>query len=913
MHEEVLCQDPAVDTQNLLREKAVELFGICDKECKGFITRRDLLRLTHELPLTADVLEEVFDRLDDDGNGYLSFEEFTDGFGQFLSYVDGHEDEDPVEVAAKGHKKNSVATNGSSNDPNEDGEQFEQLLQQLKGHEVVPDANSLKHIWTRLRSTDPNSVNLFEDFLSKMVRDMRATVAEQRELEEALKTRAVLHDEELSKLYEEMEAQLDMERQRVKRQEQDREQKVREEMLEELQQKERQLQELIQKKNSLGEQVKKLQGDETSVRMENDLLLQKNDELEDTVRKLDTSYHETQQYLKTIKDQMNQEKRERARAALKVNESIAKERTTLVQQLDQLREENKLLKDERDELVTFKASVGMIENLLKQVQDKGTIEVSTEDDEEEADDDETANDVSEIASLSEFEEEDEGTAEEGNATASKEANLSAEVSICVTDHGDGENVTSIPLSSSRAQEGADLVDADVRGELATHGNEVQNKDGGVSKTDGPGRAKLGVRSSNRRRSLSLKRADGSSGSTEKATKGIRRRHTSKNKDKAATTLTVGGNLEKGKSISVEKFSSNLSALLSTNQLDLTTLKLPTNHAADGPRRGSIIGSYMPPGGDSGRGGEGEDTDEDVDFEDEMEAEERMGLQRNAKQLFLQDADGSHINWERRNSSRSMETINLNNSAFHLNNMGQGASFDTVEGEDGEDKLGLMCNAIRESSLTPQNQFQEMNGDQLMDITRHRVFKIVFVGDSGVGKSSYISRVCRDQFSASLPATVGVDYHVKQLVLDNVCYSLQFWDTAGQERYRSITKQYFRRTDAIVVMYDVTNERSLLNVRQWVEEIREEIDTEDILLFLLGSKMDLKFEPDLKLHPIDQEEGRILADQCGAFFMEVSSRSGDGISDSVQLLAQELAKLEDKDLENAKNIVLKTKKKKSGCC
>ena len=65
-----------------------------------------------------------------------------------------------------------------------------------------------------------------------------------------------------------------------------------------------------------------------------------------------------------------------------------------------------------------------------------------------------------------------------------------------------------------------------------------------------------------------------------ATKGIRRRHTSKNKDKAATTLTVGGNLEKGKSISVEKFSSNLSALLSTNQLDLTTLKLPTNHAAD---------------------------------------------------------------------------------------------------------------------------------------------------------------------------------------------------------------------------------------------------------------------------------------------------------------------------------------------
>ena len=72
MQEEVvLCDDPQMETQQLLREKAVELFGLCDKECKGFITRRDLLRLTHELPLSGEVLEEVFDKLDDDGNGYL--------------------------------------------------------------------------------------------------------------------------------------------------------------------------------------------------------------------------------------------------------------------------------------------------------------------------------------------------------------------------------------------------------------------------------------------------------------------------------------------------------------------------------------------------------------------------------------------------------------------------------------------------------------------------------------------------------------------------------------------------------------------------------------------------------------------------------------------------------------------------
>ena len=184
--------------------------------------------------------------------------------------------------------------------------------------------------------------------LVQVVRDMRKTVQEQRELEEALKTRAVLHDEELSKLYEEMESQIEMERQRVKRQEQEREQKVksyfhdclfplhsfqnasiffvckllgghetfaevfnlvvfvqlREDLSEEIQQKEKQLQELITKKNSLSEQVKQLQGNENNVREENDLLIRKNEELEDVVRKLDRSYHETQQYLKHVKDQM---------------------------------------------------------------------------------------------------------------------------------------------------------------------------------------------------------------------------------------------------------------------------------------------------------------------------------------------------------------------------------------------------------------------------------------------------------------------------------------------------------------------------------------------------------------------------------------------------------------------------------
>ena len=93
----------------------------------------------------------------------FSLEEFTDGFGKFLSYVNGHEDEDPEEVAAKSRS----ARNSTVTEPDE-SEMFDQMLCQINGHEVVRDPNSLKEIWHKLKGSDPNSVTLFEDFLAKV-------------------------------------------------------------------------------------------------------------------------------------------------------------------------------------------------------------------------------------------------------------------------------------------------------------------------------------------------------------------------------------------------------------------------------------------------------------------------------------------------------------------------------------------------------------------------------------------------------------------------------------------------------------------------------------------------------------------------------------------------------------------------
>uniref|UniRef100_A0A663LSV9 Uncharacterized protein n=1 Tax=Athene cunicularia TaxID=194338 RepID=A0A663LSV9_ATHCN len=93
----------------------------------------------------------------------------------------------------------------------------------------------------------------------------------------------------------------------------------------------------------------------------------------------------------------------------------------------------------------------------------------------------------------------------------------------------------------------------------------------------------------------------------------------------------------------------------------------------------------------------------------------------------------------------------------------------------------------------------------------RLFKVIFVGNSSVGKTSFLRRFC------NLPciSVIGVDYNVKTITVDNTQVALQLWDTAGQERYRSITKQFFRKADGVIVMYDITAKDTFTAVKQWL--------------------------------------------------------------------------------------------------
>ncbi|KFQ36884.1 Ras-related protein Rab-44, partial [Merops nubicus] len=100
-----------------------------------------------------------------------------------------------------------------------------------------------------------------------------------------------------------------------------------------------------------------------------------------------------------------------------------------------------------------------------------------------------------------------------------------------------------------------------------------------------------------------------------------------------------------------------------------------------------------------------------------------------------------------------------------------------------------------------------------------LFRVVFVGSSGVGKSSFIHRFCSGRFWAQLSATIGIDYQVKTLMVDNTQVALQLWDTAGQERFRSVSRQYLRRAHGVLLMYDITARGSFTALRGWMSSVQ----------------------------------------------------------------------------------------------
>lgn len=198
-----------------------------------------------------------------------------------------------------------------------------------------------------------------------------------------------------------------------------------------------------------------------------------------------------------------------------------------------------------------------------------------------------------------------------------------------------------------------------------------------------------------------------------------------------------------------------------------------------------------------------------------------------------------------------------------------------------------------------------------------LFKLLLIGDSGVGKSCLLLRFADDTYTESYISTIGVDFKIRTINLDGKVIKLQIWDTAGQERFRTITSSYYRGAHGIIVVYDCTDMETFNNLKQWLEEI-DRYACDNVNKLLVGNKNDKTANK-----TVDYEIAKEYADHLKIPFLETSAKNGSNVEQAFLTMATEIKKRVAKDEKpspesDAKKLNLNSGKpvdgpKSGGCC
>uniref|UniRef100_A0A672GU40 Ras and EF-hand domain-containing protein homolog n=1 Tax=Salarias fasciatus TaxID=181472 RepID=A0A672GU40_SALFA len=631
-------------------------------------------RLNGEIPLSADELENVFDTLDSDGNGYLTLDEFSSGFSEFLfgrrvSAVEGPVQKLPSQSLPEVLYQTQWEESLAKGEEDEEEKHFSMLMESLGANSVFEDRAEVHRLWAQLRRDEPHLLSNFEDFLARVTSQIREANREKKEMESALKRKAATHDDEIQRLYEEMEQQIKNEKDRIVLQDYERYLTRSQDLELQLSSKQKELEQLFQRQKSLEFQCQELHSEQHVTKVENVKLKQTNEELAQELEHTSQELLLAQEQLSLLQEQSTRLHEDKEMEIYRLTEGLQRERACLLKQLDLLRYES--------HSQTRVSSKGKPLHPLNPV-------------------------------------------------------------VCYWQTECVLQPCCVVFCRIRSEDEEELSPVFVRQSLA----------------NGP-----------------------SQPSHSAASRG------------------------------------HLQRIISIEEDHLPHL-LGDCHAQ----------SPLP------------ECDENA------------------------HSRGSEAESETPTSPR-----------------GQPVGKET---------------SINEESSPPAPD---------------RLFKIVLVGNSSVGKTSLLRRFCDDSFHSGTSATVGIDYSVKTISVDNSQVALQLWDTAGQERYRSITKQFFRKADGVAVMYDITDEQSFTAVRQWLSSVKEGAG-DDIPVMLLGNKTDKEIE-----RQVEKELGERLAKDCQMTFYECSARSGHNVVDSMLHLARILKEQEDREKEKTVQLVNGSSEKKKSCC
>uniref|UniRef100_A0A6U0H9X0 Ras-related protein Rab-11A n=1 Tax=Helicotheca tamesis TaxID=374047 RepID=A0A6U0H9X0_9STRA len=202
-----------------------------------------------------------------------------------------------------------------------------------------------------------------------------------------------------------------------------------------------------------------------------------------------------------------------------------------------------------------------------------------------------------------------------------------------------------------------------------------------------------------------------------------------------------------------------------------------------------------------------------------------------------------------------------------------------------------------------------------------LFKVILLGDSGVGKSNLKTRFTENTFDLESKSTIGVEFATKTIEIEGKVIKAQIWDTAGQERYRAITAAYYRGAVGALLVYDIAARESFDNLRRWMHELKEYAEP-NIVIMLVGNKSDLEH-----MRSVETEEGMGFCEEHNLAFIETSALKASGVDSAFKnILAEIYHQTKKKTLEaeaeggdgsesvKAKNTIqLSTGEQKKGCC
>ena len=198
----------------------------------------------------------------------------------------------------------------------------------------------------------------------------------------------------------------------------------------------------------------------------------------------------------------------------------------------------------------------------------------------------------------------------------------------------------------------------------------------------------------------------------------------------------------------------------------------------------------------------------------------------------------------------------------------------------------------------------------MSDLNENVYKVLLLGDSTVGKTCFLMKYTDEAFQETHMATIGLDYRLKSMKLKNgKTVKIQIWDTAGQDRFRSITKNYYKGSHGIILIYDITNPITFENITHWVSQVREEA-SQNVVIYLIGNKIDLEDEQ----RKVSTEEGEKLAEKLGLPFNETSAFDGTNINETFDDIVERIDKaFGDIPMTPKQNKIFKPIKAKKKCC